>query len=272
MTRPIWFVLLLKKAFPSIKILAKLTNLPLIGKIFDLLLFKEDDIIYLPKDNVIEVNQSLETPENYAIPSKILEYFIEKANYHWIMDFCICRASMKCEDYPINHGCLFLGKGVLDINPKLGKLVSKKEALEHLQKGKEAGLVNMIGRNLLDKQWLGVRDGGKLLSICFCCPCCCLWQVAPILDHKIGSKVKKIPGVKLIVNDNCIGCGKCIENVCFVNAIYIKDKKAHITEECRGCGRCVEICPNDAIDLIVENKDYINKAIKNLDRLINVKD
>jgi ferredoxin len=270
--RPIIFVQLLKKAFPSIKFIAKLTNLPLLGKIFDMLLFKEDDIIYLPKDSVIELNQTLNAPEDYAVPSEILRYFIEKANYHWIMDFCICRASMKCEDYPIELGCLFLGKGVLDINPKLGRMVSKEEALEHLKKCKEAGLVHMIGRNLLDKQWLGVDDGSKLLSICNCCPCCCLWRVAPILDTKIGSKIKKIPGVEVSVNQNCVGCGDCTDDICFVDAIYIESQKAHITEECRGCGRCVQVCPNDAIELTIHNKDYIHRAIKNLDKIINVED
>jgi ferredoxin len=272
LTRPLWFVQLLKKAFPSIKFLAKLTNFPLLGRLFDYLLFKEDEIIYLPKDEVIEVNQGLNPPDNYAVPSEILKYFIEKANYLWIMDFCICRASMECEDYPIDLGCLFLGKGVLDINPKLGRQVDKKEALEHLQKCRDAGLVHMIGRNLLDKQWLGVKDGSKLLSICHCCPCCCLWRVSPILDPQIGSKVKKIPGVEVLVNNSCVGCGTCTDNVCFVDAIYMENQTAHISEECRGCGRCVEVCPEGAIDLKVNDREYIHQAIKKLDKVINVED
>jgi NAD-dependent dihydropyrimidine dehydrogenase PreA subunit len=263
---------LLKTVFPSIKFLAKLTNLPLLGKIFDRVLFKEDNIIYLPKDNVIEVGESLGAPENYPVPSQILKHFIEKANYHWIMDFCICRASMKCENYPIDLGCLFLGKGVLDINPKLGRQVSKEEALEHIKKCREAGLVHMIGRNLLDKQWLGVEDGSKLLSICNCCQCCCLWRISPILNPQIGSKVKKLPGVEVSVNDNCVGCETCTKNICFVDAIHIKNKRAYITEECRGCGRCIEVCPQDAIELVIENKKYINQAISKINEIINVED
>jgi ferredoxin len=179
---------------------------------------------------------------------------------------------MKCEDYPIELGCLFLGRGVLEINPKFGKLVTKEEALAHLQKCKEAGLVHMIGRNLLDKQWLGVEDGSRLLSICNCCPCCCLWRISPILNPQIGSKVRKIPGVEVSVNENCVGCGECIKNICFVDAIYIENQRAHITEECRGCGRCVEVCPNDAIDLVIKNKEYITQAIRKLDKIINVED
>ncbi len=242
------------------------------GKIFEILLFEDDNIFYLPKDTVVNVNKDLNPPESYAVPSQILEFFVEKANYHWIMDFCICRASMKCENYPIELGCLFLGKGVLNINPKLGNLVSKKEALEHLRKCRQAGLVHMIGRNLLDKQWLGVKNGSKLLSICNCCPCCCLWRIAPILNENLGSKVKKIPGVKVSVNNSCVGCGVCAQGICFVDAIYLKDKKAHITDDCRGCGRCVEECPQNAIDLVIKNKNFLLYTIKELDKIINVED
>jgi ferredoxin len=268
--RPLWFVKLLEKTFPNVKLIAKLTHIPLIGKIFDLLLFKGDDIIYLTKDKIIEINREVDSSEEIALPSEVLRYFIEKANYHWIMNFCICRESMQCKDYPIDLGCLFLGKAVLGINPRLGRLVSKEEALEHLQKCKEAGLVHMIGRNRLDKQWLGVKPGNKLLSICNCDPCCCLWRMSPLLASKIGKKVQKMPGITVKVSEDCIGCGTCTEGVCFVDAIHLIDNHAEISEECRGCGRCVEICPQNAIELHIENKDFIKRAIEQIDSLIDV--
>jgi len=271
MARPLWFVHILKKLFPNIKIIAKLTRIPILNKIFDILLFKEDDIIYLPLDRVVEVDKNIEGPESYVLPSGILEYFIKKANYHWIMNFCICRKSMNCQNYPINLGCLFLGEGVLDINPQLGKLVTKEEALDHIKKCREVGLVHMIGRNLLDKQWLGVKDGQKLLSICNCCECCCLWRITPILNKKIGSKIKKMPGVQVEVNnEKCINCGQCLDNICFVDAIKEENEKITISEECRGCGRCVDLCPVNAIELHITDRSYISKSIANLDRLIDV--
>jgi ferredoxin len=268
--RPLWFVALLKKAFGGIKFLAKLSNLPFMSKIYELLLFKGDNIIYLPKDASITIDKDIGVPENLILPTRVLEYFIEKANYHWIMDFCICRASMKCEDYPIDLGCLFLGKGVLEINPQLGHLATKQEALEHIKKCREAGLVHMIGRNLLDKQWLGIKQGKKLLSICNCCPCCCLWRIAPVLHPDLSDKVKKVPGAKVFVNDDCVGCRTCTQDICFVDAIKIKDNKAYITDQCRACGRCVEVCPNGAIELVIKNEDYIEQVIEELDKIINV--
>ncbi|MBD3213278.1 MAG: 4Fe-4S ferredoxin [Candidatus Lokiarchaeota archaeon] len=271
MARPIWFVKLLKKAFPNVKLIAKLTNIPFLNKLFDFLLFKGDNIIYLPKDTVIPIEQNIGKPDNFVLPSQVLEYFIKKANYHWIMNFCICRASMECEDYPINLGCLFLGRGVLDINPKLGKRVSKEEALEHIRKCGEEGLVHMIGKNLLDKQWLGVKDGEKLLSICNCCPCCCLWKISPILDKAIGSKIKKMPGIQVkIDHQKCTLCGNCLNDVCFVNAIHKRGNHIEISEECRGCGRCVEICSQNAINLSLSDESYISKSIAELDNIINV--
>jgi ferredoxin len=270
MARPLWFVKLLKKAFPNIKFIAKLTNLPILSVIFDYLLFKGDDIIYLPQDRVIEVNMKLNEYSEIVLPSQVLEYFINKAKHHWVMNFCICRSSMECKDYPKELGCLFLGDAVLDINPQLGRLVSKEEALVHLKKCQEAGLVHMIGRNKLDAQWLGVKPGEKLLSICNCCPCCCLWRVSPILAPKIGSKVKKMLGVEVRVTEKCIGCGTCMKGICFVNAITMIDNHAVISEECRGCGRCVSICPQNAIELIISDNKYTEKSIKEIESIIDI--
>lgn len=270
MARPLWFVKLLQKTFPNIKVIAKLTKLPILRTIFDLLLFKGDNIIYLPKDKVIEINKPMGEYNEFILPSQVIEYFINKAKRHWIMNFCFCRSSMHCKNYPIELGCLFLGEAVLDINPQLGRLVTKEEALDHIKKCREAGLVQMIGRNRLDAQWLGVKPGEKLLSICNCDPCCCLWRISPILTSKIGSKIKRMPGVNVKVTDKCIGCGTCTKGICFVNAITIIDNRAHISNECRGCGRCVEVCPQNAIDIIIDDVQYVEKSIKSIDKVIDL--
>ena len=271
MTRPLWFVHLLKKTFPNVKLIAKLTRLPILRKIIDKLLFTGDEIFYLPLDNVIEVNQSVQDLEEIVLPSQILEYFINKASYHWIMNFCICRESMQCKNYPINLGCLFLGRAVLEINPNLGRLVSKEEALEHLRKCKEAGLVHMIGRNKLDKEWLGVRDGCQLLSICNCCPCCCLWRISPILHPEIGKKIKRMPGIRFYVDENCVACGTCTNGICFVDAIKIRGNIAEIDDECRGCGRCMDVCAQKAIKMEISDDFSIKEIFNELEKLVNLK-
>jgi len=53
---------------------------------------------------------------------------------------------------------------------------------------------------------------------------------------------------KLVIEDTCIGCGKCIP-VCPTDAIAGELKKLHVLdrEKCIVCGSCVEICPVDCI-------------------------
>lgn len=270
MARPLWFVKLIKHFFPSRFFLAKLTKIPLIGRLIKYLMFEGDKIIYLPKDKTIQLNQSLDPPGNMALPSKVVEYFIEKARYHWIMNFCICRDSMQCKDYPIDLGCLFLGEAVLGINSQLGRRVTKEEALEHIRLCREAGLVHLIGRNKLDALWLGVGPGNKLMTICHCCPCCCLWKMLPHLNASISANVTKMPGVTVTVTDRCQGCGSCTKGICFVNAIHIENERAVITDACRGCGRCVDVCPNNAIELSVDINRALEKSISRLSPLVDV--
>ena len=115
-----------------------------------------------------------------------------------------------------------MGEAVHGINPNLGRLVSKEEAHEHVRKCREAGLVHLIGRNKLDAVWLNVGPGDKLLTVCNCCPCCCLWKILPDVNPEIGRKITKMAGVNVEVTDRCVGCGTCIqENICFVDAIRL---------------------------------------------------
>lgn len=270
MSHPIWFVNLIKRTFPGRFRLAQLTKVPVIGRAIDWMLFDGDDIIYLPKDNVIPVNRELTGPESIVLPSQVVEHFIEQATHHWIMHACICRDACTCGDYPIDLGCLFLGEAVLQINPALGRLASKEEALMHARRCREAGLVHLIGRNKLDAVWLGTGPGDRLMTICNCCPCCCLWRMIPQLDPAIGAKVTRMPGVSVTVTDRCIGCGTCAAGICFVDAIRLEDGRATISDACRGCGRCVEACPNEAIELTIDTGKPVANTIARLSPLVDV--
>jgi hypothetical protein len=69
MSRPLWFVQFIKRAFPRRFLAARATKVPIIGRILDHWLFEGDDLIYLPKDQVIEINQSLDMPGEVVLPS-----------------------------------------------------------------------------------------------------------------------------------------------------------------------------------------------------------
>jgi ferredoxin len=247
MSRPMWLVALIRAGFPGRFILAGLTRWPLLGNMLEKWLFDGDDMVIVPSDRVIKIDRPVDLPGQVVLPSMLVERFINEANYHWIMDNCICRQASHCHDYPVGLGCLFLGQAVLGINPSLGRQVSREEALQHVEKCREAGLVHLVGRNKLDAVWLGVGPGNKLLTICNCCPCCCLWKILPVVSGDISSRVNKMPGVSVKVTDGCSGCGICAEGVCFINAVSMVDGMAVISSDCRGCGRCALACPLDAI-------------------------
>jgi len=272
-SRPLWLVYLIKKSFPSRFLAARATRLPVIGGILDRWLFAGDDLFYVPPDRLtrrIQIGQPVEDPGSLVLPSQVVEHFVQQAGYCWIMNTCICREASHCPDYPLDLGCLFLGEAVLGINPQLGRLVTKDEALAHVQRCREAGLVHLIGRNRLDTVWLGVGPGDKLLTICNCCPCCCLWRVLPHIAAPIGDKVTKMDGVSVTVSDRCIGCGTCTHGICFVNAIHLVDGHSVISADCRGCGRCVDICPQEAIEIAITHDEFVTRAIARIAPLVDV--
>jgi ferredoxin len=200
----------------------------------------------------------------------VVDHFIDHASHHWIMDFCLCREGNGCEQFPQGSGCLFMGEAVLKINPNMGRLVSREAAHQHVQRCREAGLVHMIGRNKLDMLWLGAGPGEKLLTVCNCCPCCCLWKVLPDITPQISAKVQRMPGVRVVVSDKCLGCGDCTQGICFVDAIRLVNGQSVIGAECRGCGQCVEICPNEAIELSIDQYAYVDEVIERISQLVDV--
>jgi ferredoxin len=270
MSRPVWFVEIIKKFFPRRFRAAGATNLPLLGNLVDHMLFEGDDLLYLTRNKAIQVNEAIEYGEDIALPSQIVSHFINEANVHWIMNECICRSADSCQEYPIDLGCLFLGEAAEGINPELGRRVTVDEALEHVRRTQQAGLVHMIGRNKLDTVWLGVGPGTKLLTVCNCCPCCCLWRMIPQVTPLISTKVKRMPGVSVRVGDDCIGCEVCIDGVCFVNAISMNDGVAIISEACRGCGNCVIVCPERAIEISIDDQRFIEETISHIAPLVDI--
>ncbi|OPY28918.1 MAG: CoB--CoM heterodisulfide reductase iron-sulfur subunit A [Methanocella sp. PtaU1.Bin125] len=266
MSRSSWLVGFLMRGFPRRFALARATRLPVIDRVVDRALFGGDDIMYLPQDRVVEVGRVIEPAGQTFLPSQAAEHFIERSGHRFIMDWCICRKASGCKDYPLELGCLFLGEATLKIDPSLGHMATKEEAKEHLRKCREAGLAHLVGRNKLDSLWLGTGQEDRLLTICNCCPCCCLWKILPSLAPAIGSKVTKMPGLSIEVTDRCTGCGACAKT-CFMNAITIEDGRAVIGDQCRGCGRCAVKCPRGAIEVRMGDLD---EAVRRITAAVDV--
>lgn len=271
MGRPRWFVALIKKAYPGRFLAARATRLPVLGAVLDRWLFAGDHLFYLPRDRVIPIQEPVVAPADLVLPSAVVDHLIEQAGARWIMDFCLCRDGNHCRDYPVELGCLFLGEATAGINPALGHPASRDEALAHVRRCRELGLIHLVGRNKLDTVWLGVGPGHKLLTICNCCPCCCLWKVLPHIAPVIGDKVQRLPGVSVTVGENCAGCGTCTRGICFVDAIHLNGGRAAIGAACRGCGRCVEVCPQGAISLSLAGRQHLDAAVARLTELVDLR-
>jgi len=268
-----WFVNLLKRSFGLRDIGAKITNWPILGQVMERALFNGhrtgDALFYLPKDTVV-INQKIEDQENIVVPSMVVEHFINEAKQIFLMNECICRSAEGCQDYDHDIGCIFLGEAVLDINPRLGRLVDKETALAHVKRAREAGLVHLIGRDKIDSVWMGATPSTRLMTICNCCPCCCLFRFLSNLAPKLQKKIERMPFVRVEVTEDCIGCGACTEEICFIDAIHLVNGKAVISEDCRGCGICAEHCPEGAIRVVIEREDYIDNAIRRLSQAVDV--
>ena len=246
----------------------------LFNRIVTRTMFDGDDMIVVPKDSVartrkVEVNIDIpDAGDRTVLPSEVVKSVIRKMDDRiFIMDFCLCRRSNGCEDYPVDHGCIFLGKGTKKIPEKFGRTATKEEAKAYIDECGELGLVHIIGRNKLDSIWLHTGDKRDLMSICNCCPCCCLWNVTRDISKDIGSIFKRMDGVEVSVDaDRCIGCGLC-EGICFTKAIRITDGKCTLNQEqCRGCGRCADVCPSGAVSVTYDE----DKIESESDRIVSL--
>ena len=114
---------------------------------------------------------------------------------------------------------------------------------------------------------MNIRPGKGLLTICHCCPCCCLWKVYPNLHSDISDKLEKLDGIEIKLHEeNCKKCGKCVQS-CMFKAISLENGEVAIdTDICRGCGLCVNSCKFDAITVEYSDKT-IDDVVNRIDNL-----
>ncbi|MGC9780950.1 MAG: 4Fe-4S binding protein [Candidatus Heimdallarchaeota archaeon] len=80
-----------------------------------------------------------------------------------------------------------------------------------------------------------------------------------------------MPGIKITVSEKCIGCGDCQQDICFINAISMKNGKAVINETiCRGCGRCINVCKQKAIELTIFDPEFLNESLRRISSAVEV--
>ena len=187
-------------------------------------------------------------PVNKSIPAELNILTYEEA-YNLIdesptvcLATCLCRTNKEL----IGEGCTFPKDDIcIPLTPwaeyyikyGLGRKASKEEAKNALKRAAEAGLVHCA---------MNVQKGG--IGICNCCGCCCA-ILRGVTQLKIPTAVAKSNFVAELSEDECTGCGDCVDR-CQVQALELTGSTVALKEErCIGCGLCVTTCPAEAITL-----------------------
>jgi len=266
MGNPTWVVEIIKKLWPTRFASAKAANIPAIGKWMEQAFFLGDQMTQIP------IHQDIEgADQSVALPFAIIEEFVREASVRVIMHACICRDSNHCKAHPVQTGCVFLGEAARGINPKLGKQAGVEETLGHIRDAIQNGLVPFMGRNKLDTVWLGVGPGDRLLTICLCCDCCCLYGIYRHFPPHMRKSIVKLDGLEVKVSDSCTGCGRC-QTVCITDAVHLAGLRAEIDEDrCVGCGRCASECPEEAIRLVLTRRDAVEACKQRVRSVVDVR-
>lgn len=242
---------------------------PILKRLHPWVKSKRNSSTYLPIK--VTINKAVGEHSEEVLPEDILHELINEAEYHVVMNHCLCRKTQDCENHAQDVGCMFMGESAKDIPLKICRRVTKQEANDHVKKAMANGLVPMAGKVRVDNFLFMTPEKHKLLSVCFCCHCCCMMGYYKHAGScQMDEMMVPLEGAQIVVGDSCKGCGTCIET-CIFDAIEIKDGKAVHNDNCRVCGRCVRYCPNGAVSLVIDDPDYKEKAKRRILSYVDVK-
>ncbi len=230
---------------------------------------KKNSMTYLPisykpetPPRKISVEESAGESASEILPPRIVHDFIEKSEYHVIMDRCGCRLGGECEHFTSDIGCLFMGETALNLPHGVSRRVTREQAHRHVERAIGVGLVPVVGKIRVDNFIFLTPDKNRLLSVCFCCHCCCMMGAFKHLPGEhLDNVMTPLEGVCIEVADDCNACGTCLET-CIFEAITIESGKAKHSDQCRACGRCVTYCPQDAVKITIESPETFTEAAK----------
>ena len=94
-------------------------------KVINKLLFEKDDVVIIP--NTIPINQKIESETSDFLPTDVIKEVIKQCDDIVIMNTCLCRTSNRCEDYPHDIGCIFLGPTSRKIPRNIGYTATVKK-------------------------------------------------------------------------------------------------------------------------------------------------
>ncbi len=168
---------------------------------------------------------------------------VDEAKSFMLQD-CMCRTEQgllgnRCK-YPLDVCLNFSNEeNAYERYPQLGKIISKKEAFEAIDRAEEAGLVHLT-----------YNYGEGQDFVCACCPCCC-GMLRAVKEFNIPTAIARSNFRAAIDQESCTACGVCKDERCPMDAIVEDAGEYRVLEErCIGCGACAPTCPVEAITLV----------------------
>ncbi|MHA1197475.1 MAG: DUF362 domain-containing protein [Promethearchaeota archaeon] len=266
-------------SFQKLKKVAWVTRLPIIKQLYRKKTIP--DGFDSQAGQYIPINLKMGDYESETVPLKVIDHFIDKAGTIVIIQ-CPCRVSNDCKNYSKDLGCIWMGKGAAHLDLEnlplgvKGRYATKEEAKQHARAAIKEGLIPALGKFRGDAKAFGVLEyENEFMDFCFCCSCCCITAGMKYGNSDWRKFVKKMKGVKVIVDPNkCIGCGECFK-VCIYNGRKMVKGKAVVDQEkCIACGRCAKVCPNGATSVIFDENldinDAINEIIERYEKIVDI--
>ena len=205
----------------------------------------------------VPVNRSI-TADSRIQRYEDVRAMIERAKPFKVME-CICRKERALEKHSCDHSlenCLSFSteENAYDYFSLGGRIISKEEALEVLEKAGEEGLVHNAFYNTKQSHF----------SVCNCCPCCCA-VLRGFKEFSAHHMMAKSDFVAVIDQETCSQCGVCAEERCPMDAIAEEDDTYSVApERCIGCGVCMVTCPTESIKLVRKPESEQEEPAENM--------
>ena len=192
-----------------------------------------------PFARVIPVEEEIPAGVEIHPYDRVSEY-VSKADYIAV-SICYCRHHGELLGNPCDKPkdvCMSFGPNAKFLDERgFARLVSKEEALEIFSRCEELGLVHCSS-----------NIGNYIDFICNCCGCHC-GILRSIKNAAIPSMAASSGFIMTVDEDECIGCGACVD-MCQMDALTMEgDTVVRSQERCIGCGVCKSVCPTDALKL-----------------------
>jgi NAD-dependent dihydropyrimidine dehydrogenase PreA subunit len=177
------------------------------------------------------------------LPAEDLDIILDKATKFAVVH-CPCRRIARRCDFPVEV-CLQINRAAeYAIARGTSRELTRKEAMEVLERSEEAGLVHTV-----------LNQFEVTAIICNCCNDCCI-GLYPLIKHgDLGQGIAKSRFLAEVDRIACTGCQVCVERCPFeliemIKVLGQKKLKARIDpEKCLGCGVCAVECKAGAIKL-----------------------